>query len=160
MSDTPTYSKQVIEIADYILANPEKDNANDVLAKFGGVWRRKLRTFERWLPIAREYNKPRIERQEKARNEALTEQAKESIKKAILSRDERLEILSKIAKGEGRKVGNKLMIPSDTDRSRAIAEMNKMEGDYAPVKSDISIKRPVLNIEVESEALKKVIENL
>ena len=46
-NENTTYSKTVIEISDFIFKNPDKDNINDVLAEFGGKWRRKKRTFER-----------------------------------------------------------------------------------------------------------------
>lgn len=74
---------------------------------------------------------------------------KERLKKAILTRDERLEIASKIAKGEGRKVPIKfdkdgraiafeIMYPTAGDSLRAIDYMSKIDGDFAPKKLDHS----------------------
>ena len=45
--ENTTYSKKVIEIADFIFKNPGKDNVNDVLSEFVGICRKKKRTFER-----------------------------------------------------------------------------------------------------------------
>lgn len=70
-----------------------------------------------------------------------------ALKKAILSKHERQEILTQIAKGEIPLVKHIVcdgviqevdVVPAWADRRAAIAELNKMEGDYAPVKKDIT----------------------
>ena len=139
MSDKKTtYSKIVIEIADYIFSNHDK-KMSDILSYFVTRCRKNERTIERYVKKAKEYNDIRIDKQEKAKEEVLIAEAKESAKKAILTRNERLEILSDIINSKARKVGDEILIPSDGDRIRAIAEMNKMQGDYAPEKIENSV---------------------
>ena len=123
------YSKKVIDIADFIYKHPEK-KISEVITVFCGKFRKTSRTIEGYIKDAREYNSNRISKQERVRDEVLISETKEAIKKAILTRDERLEILSKIVKSKAR----------EGDRIRAIAEMNKMQGDYAPEKIENSVK--------------------
>ena len=71
---------------------------------------------------------------------------KEALKKAILTKHERLELLSKLATGEiatWREVITergiqKLEYYSGAEAKAAIAEINKMDGEYAPIKKDIT----------------------
>lgn len=83
------------------------------------------------------------ELREKARTKQVQANATDALKSAVMSKQERLETLTKIAKGELKVkrpfvIGGKIMeYPSEPDameRKAAIAEMNKMEGDYAPSK--------------------------
>jgi len=141
----PTYSKQVIEIADYIFKNPDKKR-EDVLANFGKKWQKGNRTIDRYYANAKEYNQNRLTKQEQAKSEVMITQAKETAKQSILSRYECLEILSNIAKGSARKVANEsLLIPNDSDRTRAIQQLAKMEGWDAPVQVN---SNTTLNLEI------------
>ena len=65
----------------------------------------------------------------------------------ILSTAERMEMLSKIAKGEVKikkpfVIAGKIMEypsePDHNDRTKAIAELNKMDGSYAATKTDLT----------------------
>jgi hypothetical protein len=90
--------------------------------------------------------------------------------KDIITKAERMELLSKMAKGELKVkqpfvIAGKIMEypsePSLTDRRNAIAELNKMCGDYAPQKTDIttegkSINQPPLS----TEHITKLIDKL
>ena len=80
---------------------------------------------------------------EKATFEQVQANTVEQLKTAVMSKRERLEYLTQIAKGEIKVkkpfvIGGKIMeYPSEpdfSDRKNAIAELNKMEGDYAPQK--------------------------
>lgn len=135
----PKFTKKIIEIADYFYANPEK-KTKEVISLFCGKFRKTERTIENYIKKAKEYNFYRINEQEKVRNEVLVEETKNSLKSSILSRNDKLEVLSNIAQGKGRKVGEELLIPSDGDRIRAIGELNKMQGDYAPEKRDLRVE--------------------
>ncbi|MCL1933265.1 MAG: hypothetical protein FWF53_05605 [Candidatus Azobacteroides sp.] len=134
-----TYSKQVIEIADYIYAN-SNINRKEVLAKFGKKWQTSIRTLDRWLKEAKEYNSNRLLKLEAIRDEILTEQTKEAVKSAVLSRNRSLEILSNIAEGNARKIGVEVVIPTDSERTKAIQQIAKMEGWEAPEKKDITVR--------------------
>ena len=125
--------KQIDEIEDYLYANAGI-NRKSTLGHFGVLWGIPEKTIEKWYYKAKKQHEKCLQNEQKVKNEVLVQNAKESLKKAILSRDERLEILSKIAQGVSRKVENDIITPTDSDRTRAIAEMNKMEGDYAPEK--------------------------
>ena len=121
---TPKISRKVIEIADFMYKHPDK-KTSDVISVFCGKFRKTGRTIETYIKQAREYNKSRIQKQEKAKEEILVSQAVEDVKKAILTRDESLEILSNIAKDSKR----------DGDRTRAITVLAEFQGYYAPVKN-------------------------
>lgn len=141
-----TYSAIEIDIADYIYGNPDK-NREDILSHFTVICRKHRRTVERYYQKAQEYNQKRLQEQEKIKNEALSEQTKEAVKLAIISRNEALEILSNIAKGQARKVPTKLTVsksgeevseyilqyPSDSDRTRAIQAIAKIEWGEMPI---------------------------
>jgi hypothetical protein len=79
------------------------------------------------------------------------EAAKERFKKAILNADERMEILTKIASGDitmvkevpGRNGIELLNVTPDfAERRAAIAELNKMDGNYAPQRKELTHTTP------------------
>lgn len=97
----------------------------------------------------------------KRKEEVIISKAIKSVKKHILDTDKKKEILSKIATGDlviKKPVlvnGKILQIecePDYSDRRNAIAELNKMEGDYSPTKiMQINANFEVLNIDPLSE---------
>ena len=62
------YSKQVIEIADYLFENPTK-KMSEVVSVFVVRCRKSDRQIERYISKAQEYNLQRLHRQEKAKEE-------------------------------------------------------------------------------------------
>jgi hypothetical protein len=77
--------------------------------------------------------------------------AKERLKKAILNKDERMELLTKIATGDitmvkevATRVGIELLnvTPDFAERRAAIAELNKMDGEYAPQRKELTHTTP------------------
>jgi len=81
-----------------------------------------------------------------ATSTAITEMAE----KNILSTAERMEMLSKIAKGQIKikkpfVISGKIMEypsePDHNDRTKAIAELNKMDGSYAATSTNITVKQ-------------------
>jgi len=142
------YPKHIIEIADFIFANLDK-NREDVLAHFGALWRKGRRTIERYHAEALEYNSKRIQQEETTKAKEQDEQTKELVKSQILSRYEGLEILSKIARGDAKKIPTEMRVydnqkdavfdgfvletPSSNDRIRAIQTMAKIEWGEAPI---------------------------
>jgi len=129
--------QKIIEIADFIFKHPDK-NRETALSYFVARYRKNRRTIERYYKQAQEYNQKRIQALEKTKNEVLTEQTKQTTKKDILTREEGLEILSTIAKGIARKVAENVMIPTDSDRARAIQQLAKMEGWDASIKTEVA----------------------
>lgn len=74
----------------------------------------------------------------------------------IMGKAERMELLTKMAKGELKiktpfVIAGKIMEypaePTASDRRAAIAELNKMAGDYAPAKSEVKVvgEQPLFN---------------
>ena len=152
-----------LAIADFIVSNLKKgDGRGKVLAKVVAKWQISNRTFDRIWKVA---NQKHIEAQ-KIINNALAEVDKqaaiEARKKEILSIEERKEILSQIALGglplrKAMVVGGEIkeidVVPDWMDRKNAIAELNKMDGSYAPTKVAATTKdgedvpiNPVINI--------------
>ena len=64
----------------------------------------------------------------------------QAVNEAILTRNERMEIASNIAKGKAWRVGDQLMIPSASDRLKALEYLSKVDGDFAATKHDIKVE--------------------
>jgi hypothetical protein len=88
---------------------------------------------------------------EEAQNNRVAEIAQMNIMTSV----ERMEFLTKMAKGEVKVkqpfvIGGKIMEypsePSFSERRAAIAELNKMDGSYAPMqtKADITLNKPIV----------------
>ena len=112
-----------------------------------GLWGLPSSTFDRYWAEASKRYKARLDAIEEATTKAAVSMEVKALKKAILSKHERQEILTQIAKGEIPLVKHIVcdgviqevdVVPAWADRRAAIAELNKMEGDYAPVKKDIT----------------------
>lgn len=154
----PTYSKQVIEIADILFANLKKE-VSVVVSEIVSKCQKSERTVWRWVKKAQDYNKVRIAKQEKAKDETIIDEAKKEIEKGILTRQEAAKILSDIAKGKPRPVpkgfqknedgglvkdikGNlipisyDMKIPNDNERINAITKLADMSGWNAPIKNE------------------------
>lgn len=118
-----------------------------VLAGFVEKWRLSERTFDRYWASARSRYQALNLKAQKAKEEVYIQEEKKAAKKAILNKHQRQEILTQIALGElnfKKEVATKMgivglqAIPDFADRKAAIAELNKMDGDYAPTKKDIT----------------------
>lgn len=119
----------------------------DILAKFGKKWQNvSTRTFDRRLKEA--------EALFQAEQASIQAQAEQDVAKTIevrkieiMSAIERKEILTQIARGEiplkkalviDKNIEFIEVVPDYTDRKNAIAELNKMDGSYAPTKQAIT----------------------
>lgn len=131
--------KRMIEVAEFLFANPDKERA-DVLAKFGKKWQMGVRTLDRVIQEAKEYNLQRIRELEEKKAEVYTEEALKSAKGEILSRNEALKILSDIAKGTTTEENQ----PNASDKIRAVQQMAKMQGWEAPTKSELEVKDKIV----------------
>lgn len=83
-----------------------------------------------------------------------TEAAKQLAPNSIANVAERMQVLTKIMRGELKIIKQDVfqgmvtdveVEPDFSDRKAAIAELNKMGGDYAPTKTDISINKAGLD---------------
>lgn len=101
-----------------------------VMANFGKKWQIGDRTFDRYWKLAQQQHAAEQKAIESKKAAIISEEAVKAVKRDIIDKYERLEILSKMARGIGRKVGEEIMIPTDHDRRGAIDLINKMEGLY------------------------------
>lgn len=118
----------------------------DCLDLIGKKWQTSTRTFDRyWQEALSRFSALNL-RTQNAFDELRLEGKKEALKKAILTKHERMELLTKLATGEiptWREVITeagiqKLEYYSGAEAKAAIAEINKMDGEYAPIRKDIT----------------------
>lgn len=125
----------------------------EIMSKFGQKWESVSRTsFDRRLDKAKELLAGEQEKlQEKV--EAKIEREVEKRANRIMSVLERKELLTKIASGEVLVIKPVItrdgiqyleMPPDHKDRMKAMEELNKMEGDYATKKIDVSVNKPLI----------------
>lgn len=133
---------------------------NKVLSKFVKKWQVSDRTFDRnWkkaLSAFTDYQK----RLQKEKDEISIEAEKEAFREGVLDKTERMQILSQIARGEipltkpmvvDKMIQEVDVVPDWMDRRNAIAELNKMDGSYAPAKFEGAVRqlRPLFGDEDE-----------
>lgn len=125
------------------------DERGKVLAKFVKKWQSPTRTIDRLLKIAKEQHAVEQESIKEALLNTSTELAAESLKLNIMSANDRKVYLTKVLNGEIKikkpfAIGGKIMEypsePDHADRLKALAELNKMEGEYAPTKTEGKIE--------------------
>ena len=119
----------------------------ETLSKIVAEWQISTRTFDRYWKEARSRFQALTEKAQKAKEEVYIQEEKKAAKKAILSKHQRQEILTQIAMGQipltkhivcDGVIQERDTVPNWADRKAAIAELNKMDGDYAPTKKDIT----------------------
>jgi hypothetical protein len=146
MNIIPFKHQQFIEL---VAAGSEQDKAYIKAIAKDGTSQASAR--QKGSILAKRYAKEiQIERErvgkviEAAKNKLVSDIAE----KNILSTAERMEMLSKIAKGEVKikkpfVIAGKIMEypsePDHNDRTKAIAELNKMDGSYAPAETKTTI---------------------
>lgn len=145
-------SKQII--VDFIVAELKQGSERgEVLAKCGKKWQTPPRTFDRYFKEAKEQHtaaqqliKDRI-----ANDSAIN--ALEAEKQQIMTVIERKKYLEGIINGTIKtkqpfvmkdKIVEYMAEANHSERMKAIAELNKMEGDYAATKQDVTIHSPMI----------------
>lgn len=110
-------------------------------------WHLAERTFVRYWKEASESYLAANERDKKAISEVRVEAIKNRAENAVMSKERRMELLTEIAEGKltyekevPSKFGPQTIIarPDFAERRAAVAELNKMDGEYAPVRKDIT----------------------
>lgn len=147
-----------------------------VLATIGKKWQIPLRTFDRYWAIARKEADAEAQRLKEARYNALHKAEMKRVTAGIMAKEERMLILSQIARAELQLPREVLsadgiqtlnVVPDYTERKAAIAELNKMDGEYAPIKKenkhsgDLTIKQDLSQFSTEellqrAKAVKKL----
>lgn len=143
------------------MANPSKQHIIDaiikqirvgkergkVLAKIGKEWQLSDRTFDRLWKTANEQHRELQDKAREAADKAYIEAMAEAAKQAVMSEQERKEVLTKIGRGlipltKPMIVDGILemvpVVPDWMDRKNAIAELNKMDGSYAATQIDLT----------------------
>lgn len=136
--------KQVEFIKDCLRKGEER---KIILPKFTTIYRKSEKTFNNRLKEARKSIQGEQQR--------IQQEAEKGIQKDIIERKskimtsiERQEYLTRVLNGEVKTkqpfvVGGKIMEypaePTLAEKLKALAELNKMQGDYAPTKSEISV---------------------
>lgn len=118
-----------------------------ILANFSKKWQKvSVRVFDCRLKEAKGQLQVEIKQIESETSISVQKEI-ESRKSKILTVIERMEILSSIARGEiplkkpmvcDGAIELIEVVPDWMDRKSAIAELNKMQGEYAPAKTDIT----------------------
>lgn len=155
----PKPNKQ--HIIDAIIKEIEQGKGRGyVLGKIGKKWGISRTTFDRLWKTAQDTARDRQERASKAADAVYIQMKENAAKEAVMSKQERLEYLTKIVKGEIEVPYTEVKWNSSTKkfvtvpfvelsghsaRIAAIAEINKMSGDYAPTK--------VANTDVEGNSI-------
>ena len=126
------------------------ENRKSILSKFVQKWPNlSTKTFDRRLDAARSSYEAELATISEQTNTSIANEV-ESRKMKILSSLERQEILTKIALGEleveqllvAKDGIKKVKVkPTHADIKSAVAELNKMGGDYAPAKQNITINK-------------------
>lgn len=120
---------------------------SDCLALFGTKWNLPKTTFARYWKTANERHAVKQGAIQKELMIVSTESEKDKLKEAILSKNERMLILTQIALGQiplqkpivcAGVIQQIETVPNWMDRRNAIAELNKMDGSYAPIKQEHS----------------------
>lgn len=118
-------------VIDSLIVELERGNERaKCLATLGNEWQMPVRTFDRYWKIANIRHQERQQKASAAADEVYITGKKEAAKRAVMTKQERLEVLTDIIRG-GKDGEEK---PAYYEIIKAIAEMNKMEGDYAPTK--------------------------
>jgi len=153
----PKPSKQII--VDAIVKEIEQGtDRGKVIAKYCKKLQKSARTIDTYWKDAQEQHAVKQEAIRKELAEIDKQAAIEARKKAIMAADERKELLTKLINGEIKAkrpfvIGGKIMEypeePTHRDRISAIAELNKMDGSYAPTKQSIELEETIKEIIIE-----------
>jgi hypothetical protein len=130
----------------------------EVMAKFGKVWQTPPRTFDRYFQKAKEQHSQQRELINNAKLNTTIEEEKEAVKIGLKSKFERLLILqnevdnctkdlengfTEELKSDGQLLSRPITIQEKTALRNTIknlqSEISKIEGDYAPSKSETDI---------------------
>jgi hypothetical protein len=115
----------------------------EILAKIVQKWPMSDRTFGRYLKQAKGSHTEALQSLKEEKDRVMADAAIDELKMDIMTAQERKVVLSQIARGQipltkpmvvDGMVEMVPVVPDWMDRRNAIAELNKMEGDYAPTK--------------------------
>ena len=117
-------------ISDLLIELEKGTERGKALAKVGKKWQLSNRTFDRHWKVAQEQYKLRSQEIEKELLKQSTEAEKERLKEAILSKNETMEILTKIIQSD---------LEKTADRITASKTMADLNGWNAPAQLNTTI---------------------
>ena len=120
--------KHIVDIADVILECPAVEEES-LLTELMRLSNETKEVVTGWVEIARDYNNNRNSLMTIPKGTMTIAEVKKAREYNILSKNECLEILSDIARGKERRIEDEVMIPTETDRIKAIQELIKMQGN-------------------------------
>jgi len=144
---------------DILLSEYKKGvSRSDCMSKYVDEWQISTRTFDRYWKEVKE----KFEQEKKIIRQAeLKERIKLGKERAhleIMSKNEVLETLTKLGKGEAWKVGNEIIAPTANERINAIREISKLQGYYEP--EEVEVKGG-LDLEINaSKVVKDILKKL
>jgi hypothetical protein len=111
----------------------------EIVSKFCKNFQTSERTADTYLKMANEVYKERRSLINEAKLNETIQIEKEAVKSDILSKEEAMAILTEIAKGGAKDVGDKTIIPNPAERKSAIEVLAKLNGWEAPKKTETTI---------------------
>lgn len=121
----------------------------DCFAKYSQNFAKTRRTFDKDWKKAQEQLKEYQDAINKAKLEESIKQEIKAVKRDILNKLDAQEILTKIAKGVATRVEDKIVVPSASERVKAVSELSKMQGWNDPIKQNVNNK---ITIEIVDES--------
>ena len=121
---------------DFINNELNKGNVkyNDVCLLFCTKFSLTKQSFNKYWKTANEaYQKQRETINRQKMDESIANEI-EAVKSLILDKYDRLKIAEDIAQGKAEKIEGTLIVPSPSDRLRALDYLSRVHGDYAPTK--------------------------
>jgi len=146
----PNEHAQIEFIKDYLRKGAER---KDILQPFTKLYKTSIKTFDTRLKAATIAVQAEFKRID-AKVEQSIERSADALKSKILTAMERQVVLSEIAKGEKEiekiflvqgKLQKTKAMPDHSDITKAIAELNKMDGSYRPSKVEATVTEIKIN---------------
>lgn len=130
---------------DFILNELNNGNVQykDIVSVFCKKFRLSERTFDNYWKQANDIYSERRETINKAKIEESITQEKEAQKTLILNKIERMKIAEEIAIGKAKRIDGNIVMPSPSDRLKALDYLSKIEGDYAPKDINVTEIKPI-----------------
>lgn len=127
--------------SDFILEEINKGNFkySEVFSLFLPKFGTTRQTFDKYWKIANKAHSEARQAIEKEKLATTIKEEKEAVKRDILTKAERMEIASNIARGKTRTVRGVMISPTDSERIRALDYLSRIEGDYVPVEQNHSV---------------------
>jgi hypothetical protein len=146
--------KAIIEIAEQLFSDPFTDT-DEVRRRYVEASGKSPRTVDRWITRARQRNAKQLKKQEEIKVQAAVETIRKQVKENSLSRERALEILTEVARGKERMIPTEytkapdgtmtpskveIKYPSFSERINAIERLARLNGWYAPTKTELTGK--------------------